>query len=54
MRALDYRFLPCPGGLLDQPADLMEDIAYLASIYAFYREQEQKRRLEGDLSSKGR
>ncbi|MDR7613183.1 MAG: hypothetical protein QN210_12320 [Armatimonadota bacterium] len=43
MRSLDFRFLPFPGGLADQPLDLLEDIVYLESLWGFYERQERER-----------
>lgn len=40
---MDFRFLPEPGGLMDQPLDLLEDIAYLESIWGYYERMERER-----------
>ncbi len=33
MKAFDFRFLPFAGGLLDQPAWLIEDLAQIQAAY---------------------
>jgi len=32
-RVLDRKFLPCAGGFLDQPEDIMQDLIFLDSLF---------------------